>query len=335
MVTRVELRELSPGDAGREVMLEHSGRHRTVVRFIGGEPWRRIGEDWRAGGREPSKPARTRQGVAADDFRSWLEGGSPHLDRTDVGRAFAGTALTARPFDRMVLLRGREAWDAGRAGVILADHRDKAEAAVRRLFETDVALVDGVPMARMRGPVAVRHIQGCELLRYPGAPSTAPSVGKRIFYGLEAAERLPVPDWGVPGPPNWFGHLTPSLRGRDDEDIALSLCEFAATLAWSATYPGRADGWGEGESWDEARETVFGLAAAASAWLVEDDELPSTLDVLEGIAVRLSPARIGREPTLLGMQLAYFRDHARPRLATRKAGPGPDVDALSALAPGP
>jgi len=328
-VTPVTLRDFAWADTDPGPVLETSAKRRIVTRLVAGEPWRLIGAD------DTRRRVRGRSAPSPEDFRLWLEGaaGSEPFDKTDVCRAFAGTPVVARPIDRMVLLRGREPWDPGRIGLVLSDHSDRAGAGVRALFERDVALVDGLPMIRMRGPVAERGIHDWTVERFPGCFGGQISSGHGLYYRLDRALDQPTPEWGVELPRvGWDATEVAGLRYRGNEDLVLTVGNFVTAVAWSAAYAGAAHGWGVGPDWDALRERVHDLAAAASAFLLDEGGLSVALDLVGSAANRLTIPRANRRAAIERYQ-AYARDYARPILAAREAVSGADVEALAGLAP--
>ena len=329
-VTTVRLRELSLSDTQEGPLITHASTHgssvRTATRLVDGAIWRPVGRD---------DPARAPRGRAAHDlgsFRAWLEGrpGTEPMDLSDVARSFAGTPLVARRDLDGPLARGRS---RVAPGTVLVDLRDAASQAVRDLFERDVALVDGVAMVRMPGPVAYGRGGTWRVPRFPGLGTQDPDEWMRVYHRID---RLPA-QGESPLYPGTMGYsLAPArvagVRYRGDEDIRLSLGAALSRLAF----------YGCGRTWRDPtpdgvalRDRIVAAALAASAWLLRDEELPELADLFEDGCRRQHPE--GPDvPEMVRNDLAYLRHHVRPVLEARAPRDRPeDIEALSVLGPGP
>jgi len=151
--TPIRLRTLASCEAPEGPLIPVDRIHWVRTRLIEGQPWRVVGDD---------EHARTDAGDVEERFRAfrdWLAGRGLNPARPDQSRTlrcFAGSPLVAYgcspEFTHPV--RPLRTGEARRGAPVVRDYREDARTALTAYFERNVALVDGLPMVRFRGPAA-------------------------------------------------------------------------------------------------------------------------------------------------------------------------------------
>jgi len=178
--TPARLPELGLGETDEGPSFLIVGNRRMRTRLIDGEIWRAVGRDaWDQPG--PRSPE-------AATFVAWLQG-EPEgrsLDRGEVANLFAGTPLVAR-LDRFGSLARPRGERPGPRSTPLADWRERARSAAVEFLAREVAIVGGIPMTRMRGPLAyfLTEANSFRIARWPGARARDADEARGIFLRVD------------------------------------------------------------------------------------------------------------------------------------------------------
>jgi hypothetical protein len=268
----------------------------------------------------------------ADIFKAWLRGepeAAKALDRSDTAHLFATTPLVALLTEKGGLVRPHQARPEPRS--TLADWRDRARGSLVRLFERDLAVVGGIPMTRMRGPLAyyMREANSFRLARWPGTWTVNPDESLGIFLRVDRvrdmARRLRTlcPE----GHGAWSEGAFEGLAFTRDDDLAVTAAEGIRKIAGHALRSGTGPGRVLSE---EVGRKALDLAALATIGL-EPEEVPDAFALIEAACAehRRSPRPL---PHWIDDLEAYARDVARPILEDARAV-GEDADILAGMAP--
>jgi len=330
LVTEARLRSitLAETEEGPTLRVSHNGRVRT--RVFEGRLWRRIGD---ADRRRDEGPAMT-----AGDLMGWLSGRAVAV-RPSVIHCFAASPLVMK-LDRYGSTERLPAdFSPPPIGRPILDLRDEGREAVSRFVERDIALLDGVPMVRMAGPMVSKRftMDQLDVVRHPGG-GHANNLTQRVpYYRMDRAEDgirtiRTIESVGPEKPldPTWDPEDLSGYGYDGDEDIALTFAEAFRREVNTNEYMEFGDD-------DGGQRPLRAMLARSIVNLVRNEDLPLMADLLDRVFLLqrerwASAPYISSTPYRRPPLKAYLDEWARPILALRTAAvPQDDVEALAGI----